>query len=195
MPALSVAHESLDEKPPGGQVHGIPIAAAACVRWRKSGRTAIQSGPFPRPRQLSDPVRGRLTGGPWRRGGCGHPDSGFRLPGSGPGGDQRLACHEPALPGSQGRRPALPVTGPPAQEARDRLAGHLPGRMRRRTPGVPRRRPPRRAGMAGQGWPACRDRANRDGPAACASARHAVGHPRFSAARRIARPAARRGRA
>ena len=102
---------------------------------------------------------------------------GTRTPVSGcRAGRRRSASGQPPPPGSQGRRPALPVTGPPAQEARDSRRGHLPGRAQPlcRAYLAGAHRASRDAGQGGR-----LPRPRRGRPGWCASARDR-GHPRFS---------------
>jgi hypothetical protein len=118
-----------------------------CVHCRKIRPTAIQSGPFPRQRHLSDPIGGGCRArqaGPGR--GADARTQGTRTPvsGCGAGADQRLGSR---LHGSQGRRPAFTSHRPPRRKpgtARHLLADKRP--LRRRAPPVPTGR----AGMQGR---------------------------------------------
>lgn len=144
-------------------VHGIPIAAAkACVRCRKIRPAAIPSGPFPRPRQLSDPIRGRLPGPPGGpRAGCAHRARGLRFPAAGPGGDQPSGQSPPGVAGAAPGfclSPGRPA-GSPGRPAGHLLAGDQP--LCWRTSPVPTGR----AGMQGRAASLPRPRPPRGGPA------------------------------
>ena len=98
-----------------GETAGNGAPAEACIRCRKIRPAVIQSGPFPRPRQLLQPIRG---GCPARQAG----------PGSGPGA--ALGTRTPVSGCRAGRRSASrqpPALACPGRSTRGRLTCHRPG--------------------------------------------------------------------